>query len=125
MLTVFMNSKPKLIIITLLLLSIAMGVVEFIMNAKGDVVSDSTQTLWGLLYVFLTIIWCLADAKEKKIERPFDAGLIMYLFWPILFPGYLIKTRGIEGLVYFIGFLSIWAGPWLTGLVAYVYFYTS
>lgn len=119
-----MVKKKHLTLITLIFLSICMGFVEVLLNARGDVVSDSTQTLWGGIFLILTIIWATADAEKSNFYKPHDFGFLMYIFWPIAMPYYLISTRGLEGVVVYVGFWGICLGPWLAGLVAYTYFYT-
>jgi|CEGE01.1.fsa_nt_gi hypothetical protein len=112
-------------VIVLLLMSLGMGADEIIMNAKGEVVSDLTQTLWAFMFFILSTMWSAQDSKARNIHRPFDFGFIIYILWPISFPAYLIATRGVEGIITFLGFLAIWCGPWLLGLVSYVYIYSG
>ncbi len=112
-------------VVMLLLMSLGMGINEIIMNSKGEVVSDVTQTLWAFIFCILSTMWSDQDSKEKKIHRPFDFGFLVYILWPISFPSYLIVTRGMEGIVTFLGFMAIWCGPWLLGLVSYVYIYSG
>ena len=120
-----MKNHKHLVLITLFLSATGIGIAEVLLNSKGDLVSDSTQTLWALIFFILTIAWTMADAKINNIEKPFDYGFLLYIFWPIAFPYYLYTTRGLDGLVLFIGFISLWVGPWLAGLVAYTYAYTN
>ncbi len=112
----------NLYIYALIFLSFALGIIEVLSNLQEKFISQSTQSLWGLVFVVLTIIWAYYDAPSKKFQRPFSFGFLVYLFWPIAFPYYLIKTRGIEGLLIFMGFLALLFGPWLAGLVAYAYY---
>ena len=116
--------NKNLSISSLILIAIGMGAVEVVLNSKGEVISDFTQSLWGLIFLVLTIMWAMADAETSDFEKPFDFGFLMYIFWPVALPYYLISTRGIEGMVLFFGLISIWLGPWLLGLVAFTYFYT-
>ena len=117
-------NKKNITISTLILLAIGMGAVEVFLNSSGEVVSDSTQSLWGLIFLVMTIVWAMADADTNEFEKPFDFGFLMYIFWPVALPYYLVSTRGIEGVVLFLGLISIWLGPWLAGLVVYTYVYT-
>lgn len=117
-------NKKNILISALIFLAIGMGVVEVMLNSRGEVVSDSTQTLWGVISLILSIMWATADASTNEFEKPFDFGFLMYIFWPVALPYYLVATRGIEGIVLFVGLISIWLGPWLAGLVAYTYVYT-
>ncbi len=117
-----MNQPRNLIIYGLLALSLGMGALEVMLNIRGEVVSDSTQSTWGFVFVVLSIMWAYADSKQRQFHKPFEFGFVAYVLWPLVFPWYLVTTRGIEGAVLFFGFLLLWLGPWLAGLVAYVYF---
>lgn len=117
-----MKGKTNIYILTLAAMSLGMTALEVVTNLKESMVSESTQGLWGLIFVFVTVLWVQNDSKKNGFERPFDFGFLIYIFWPISFPWYLIFTRGMEGFVLFLGFISFWIGPWLAGLVAYAYF---
>ena len=99
-----------------------MGVIEVLLILQGKEVSESTLSAWGLVSVILSILWAYYDADRNDFKKPFDFGFLVYVFWPVAFPWYLVKTRGVEGLLLFLGFISLWLSPWLSGLVAYVYF---
>ena len=85
-------------------------------------VSQTTNSIWGGIFILLTILWVYYDADRPDFKKPFDFGFLVYIFWPIALPWYLITTRGLEGILIFFGFISLWLGPWLAGLVAYVYY---
>ena len=117
-----MLQSQSLIIYVMLTLSVSVGGLEIVVNLRNEVVSDATQSIWGFVFVLLSILWAYADSKQRGFHRPFDFGFLAYVLWPIVFPWYLIATRGIEGVTLFLGFLLIWLGPWLAGVVTYVYF---
>lgn len=115
-------NKKNIAVYLLLLLAVGMGTAEVLLNSYGELVSDATQSLWSLVFVIITIIWVIADADTNNFEKPFDFGFLIYIFWPVALPYYLVSTRGVEGIVLFLGFVGIWIGPWLAGLIAYTYF---
>ncbi len=117
-----MNQPQVLIIYGLLASSAGMGLLEIWANLRGEVVSAGTQSLWGIVYVVLSIMWSYADSKQRQFHKPYEFGFVAYVLWPVVFPWYLVTTRGVEGVVLFLGFLALWLIPWLAGLVAYVYF---
>ncbi len=117
-----MIKKQDLYLLGLIVMSGCMTILEVLMNLKEQVVSDSTQAVWGTVFLVASILWAYYDADREDFEKPFDFGLFIYIFWPVAFPWYLVKTRGAEGALIFLGFISIWLGPWLAGLVAYVYY---
>lgn len=116
-----MKQSQKIIIYALIALSIGMSVLAVIASVKDSEISDVTQSIWSLAFVFLVIMWVYGDAKDRKFHKPFDFGFIVYVFWPILFPWYLATTRGHEGILIFLGFIMLWIAPWLSGIIAYVY----
>jgi len=116
-------NRSSVIVIVLFIFSLVVGAFEFYLNSLGEFETSLTQTTWGLVFLVLTVVWAMDDAKKQKFDIPFDFGFLIYIFWPIAFPYYLISTRRTEGLLHVAGFLALWQGPWLAGLVAYVYFY--
>lgn len=117
-----MDQSRKPVIYALITLSISMGALEVILNLNDDGISDTTRSLWGFIFIVLSIMWAYADARQRNFHKPFDFGFLAYVLWPIVFPWYLVTTRGIKGILLFFGFLTCWLGPWLAGLITYVYF---
>ena len=120
-----LTTKKNLYLWVLILISLGMGVTEVILGSQGGVVSDTTQALWLFIFLVMSILWAVADTRSRHVEQPFDFDFLMYVFWPIALPYYLISTRGSEGMLMFLGFVLIGWGPWLAGVVAYVYFYSA
>ena len=110
------------IIIVLFLLCFAVAFVEVTLNLKEQEISGSTELAWTFIFVVLVGMWVQRDSAGKKFDKPFDFGFFLYLFLPILLPYYLVRTRGVEGLVTFLGFAAIYYLPFFAGLVAYVYY---
>ncbi|KLV08937.1 hypothetical protein ABT56_01660 [Photobacterium aquae] len=108
-------------IIFLLFLSINYTIVQVILNTNGEVVSDTSDSLWGFIFAISIAIWAKKEAAIKNYGPPFNFGAFMFFVWPIILPHYLIKTRGSDGIIMYLGFLGIYLMPFLSGLVAYVY----
>ena len=117
-----MKNNTNLYIYLLCFVSFCLGVLEVAVNLLGKEVSASTNSVWGVVFFITTILWAYYDADKSDFVKPFDFGLFIYVFWPVAFPWYLIKTRGIDGALMYIGFIVLWIGPWLAGLVTYVYY---
>lgn len=113
-----MNNK-NLIVFALTLLSLALAVVELMLNSGGESVSMATEVLWSLIFIMLTILWAEVDSRLTHFEKPFDFDFLMYIFWPVAFPYYLIATRGAKGGLVFAGFVALWCGPLVLGLGAH------
>lgn len=117
-----MKKSNNLYVFALIFLAICVSTIEILLNLQGKEVSGFTQSMWGFVFVALTILWAYYDVETEDFIKPFDFGFLIYIFWPIAFPWYLLKTRGIEGVLIYIGFISLWLGPWLAGCVTYIYF---
>lgn len=118
-----MKNVPMLIVVALLLMAAAMSFIEFQMNLEGEELSETIWGLWGFLYIVLVGTWVLYDGKSGDFDKPFDFGLFLYLFLPLLLPYYLVRTRGHEGIVTYLGFMAIYLLPEFSGLVSYAYYY--
>jgi hypothetical protein len=115
-----MNKSVYLVV--LLGLALGMTLLECFAAFEESEVSGSTQLLWGCISLVLTALWANEDSKANEFEKPFEFGFLIYMFWPVLLPWYLYSTRKTEGLILFLGILGLFFGPWLAGLVIYVYY---
>jgi hypothetical protein len=117
-----MKNNKNIFIYAIIAFAICMTIIEILLNLQSKEVSATSQSVWGTVFLLLSILWVYYDADRKDFNKPFDFGFLVYVFWPIALPWYLIYTRGLEGFLIFLGLISLWLGPWLAGLVAYVYF---
>lgn len=84
--------------------------------------SDRTYALWNFSIAILFAVWAVKDI-EKSGSKYLDLGYLYFAAWPVVLPFYLVRSRGLEqGLTMFFGFLLLSVLPWVSGLVAYVYF---
>ncbi|AUM14694.1 hypothetical protein [Ketobacter alkanivorans] len=84
--------------------------------------SERTYTLWNFVVAILFAVWAVKD-QESKGSKFLDLGYVYFVAWPFVLPFYLVKSRGlVEGITMFLGFVSLATFPWLSGLIAYVYF---
>ncbi len=120
-----MNTNPKKIqswiIFGLLIISVSYTVVAAITAFKGGMLSERTGVLWIICFAMLVALWAKNDAKARGERKPFEYSYFVFLLWPAVLPYHLIKSRGIDGLVMFIGFLAIHELPSMVTVVAYVY----
>lgn len=73
------------------------------------------MNIFGLLW--LVGDWLKKDCKKHNIEWVFDMGFFLYIFWPILIPFYLFKTRGIKNAVITTSsFVCLYFGSFALGL---------
>lgn len=116
-----MNISKNWHLLTLIIITTGMGFIEVVSGVKGYQVSSSTYMLWSFSFLFLVAFWVTADSKKGNFEAPFELGFLIYILFPITLPWYLISTRGVDGILMFFGFILFYFGPWLAGVVAYVY----
>ncbi len=117
-----MRKNKSLYIYILLVLALCMSLMEVSFTLQAQQVSDTTRIIWGFVFLISSVLWVANDVKGRNFPRPFEFSFLMYIFWPIALPWYLMKTRGAEGFVLFLGFVALWLAPWMAGLVAYTYF---
>jgi hypothetical protein len=69
----------------------------------------------GLLWI--SGWWLETDRRRSGVLQIYDLGFFLYLAWPIVMPYYLVKTRGVKGLLLILGFVAAYVGAALAGVV--------
>lgn len=103
--------KPSTYLLTLIALSGVLTVYVLALTGHGDRVGDGLGRAWMIVFTLLVVLWTLADQRAKAAHVPLDFSLWFLVFWPIALPIYLIRTRGVEGLVCFVGFVALYCSP--------------
>jgi CDP-diglyceride synthetase len=116
------EKNQAVIVIGVLIVSILYGLLEVIAALKEQATSEATNILWTLLFSLVIALWASSDAKSRDLYKPYEYSYFIFLFWPVVLPYHLVKTRGTEGLVMFLGILGLYFLPFLCGLVAWTYF---
>ena len=112
-----MKKQSNLIALTLLSISLLLTIQQFFMGMNDKESSGTLFTLWMIAFVILISMWCKKDQEGRQEFT--NIGLMALIFWPIVLPYYLVKTRGVEGLILFIGFSSLYISPNLSWLIGY------
>ena len=69
------------------------------------------------LSVILLVMWIVVDQRDHpQVERSFDYGFLLTIFWPPYLPYYLWRTRRGAGLWMFAGFLGLFSLGFLVQL---------
>lgn len=116
-----MNINKNWYIALLLFSFLAMTFIEVMSALKGYEANTGTRVVWSVISLFAVAFWVTSDSKDYPESKPFEIGFLIYILWPLTLPWYLVATRGIEGLIQTIGFISILFLPWLIGTAVYVY----
>jgi hypothetical protein len=61
--------------------------------------------------------WLLTDSRKRDMALVYDIGFFLYLVWPLVMPYYLVKTRGLRGLLAVLGFCGAYLGASLAGII--------
>ena len=111
-------SKQSWLIAGVIVLSATNAVLGAIATVRGAGPSESTEMLWYFVFSILVAVWLKNDLTERgsETDRQYP-HYVIFLFWPLLLPYHLIKSRGIEGFVLFVGFAAIYIAPWLVQIV--------
>lgn len=107
---------------TLVLLALSKAAIEVILNLQDKEVSASTENIWNIIFAILVALWVRFQAEKEQLEIGYGYEGYIYLLWPITLPYFLLKTRGVEGVVTYFGFVALNLAPFLAGLVAYAYY---
>ena len=67
--------------------------------------------LWGVGW------WLRTDSRRRGVLPVYDLGFFLYLAWPLVMPYYLVKTRGVKGLLAILGFVVAYVGAAIMGMV--------
>ena len=69
-----------------------------------------TAAVADIMSALLLIMWVVVDQRDHpQVERPFDYGFLLMVFWPPYLPYYLWRTRRGTGLWMFAGFLCLFS----------------
>ena len=108
------KTAKRLCLVGLLLLFVVMGVLEPLLVLKQ---ADRTVTLLGgLVSIVLIFIWCQNDSYERSYRIPKSLRLLIIFVAILGVPIYLLRTRGIWGIVSivkavaFVGVCALLAG---------------
>jgi hypothetical protein len=77
--------------------------------AAGTTSNGLFGTLSDYALALTVCAWVLADARERRRALCYDFDSMMFFFWPVMAPIYLIQTRGWRGLIPMLVFLLIMA----------------
>ncbi len=104
----------------MLLTSLAYSLLQGLAVTRGGEVSENTEMLWMLVFGILVTAWAKTDARAIRPQSEYSY-LLMFFFWPLVLPYHLVRSRGLEGLVLFVGFLTICLAPNLVQIITAVY----
>jgi hypothetical protein len=92
-------------------------IVGAVAAARDASMSESTEMLWYLAFAILVTLWSKNDLASRGPDTAREYSyLLMFFFWPVVLPYHLVRTRGVEGAILFLGFLVIYMAPQIVQL---------
>jgi hypothetical protein len=90
-------------------------------TSRGSDVSESTRVLWVLVFSILVTLWSRNDKIYPVTRSKGDYSyLLMFFFWPIVLLYHLVRSRGSEGLMLYLGFIATYMAPYLSQVLVWV-----
>ncbi|MBU6952106.1 hypothetical protein [Hahella sp. HN01] len=117
-----MKKIHNMILALLIALSILYALFQAYLNLQGVDVSDSTDTVWSLVFASLVALWVSKDPKRQYFKAPFEFHAFIFFLWPFTLPYYLVKTRGGVGVAQYLGFLGMKLLSFFGGVAIYFYY---
>jgi hypothetical protein len=75
--------------------------------------------LWAITFNLILAMWVEADSRSRpEIYRPYNLGFFAFFFWFAYVPYYLVRTRRLVGVLWLVGFLSLYLLGFLLTLAA-------
>ena len=109
------------IVLALFALSVLYSMLAVYVVIKGGAVSGRTGILWVIVFALLVALWTKNDKDKDREQKPYEYSFFVFLFWPIVLPYHLIRSRGIEGLLMFLGFLAMHELPSVVATMTWAY----
>jgi hypothetical protein len=108
-------------LITMGALSLLTVTYEVVALSNNVAASERLLELSSLLSLLLLVMWVDLDSRTRpEIYRPFEYGWLALLFWIPYLPYYFWRTRGIQGVLMFLGLLAIMLAAQIVQVVYYV-----
>lgn len=97
------------------------GVYQAFVFYLGSFTSTRFETTWSVVLAALLAFWVDEDSKaHPDIPRPsFDYVLMIYVFWIVYLPYYLLSTRGRAGWLWIAAFAFLALLGWILQWVVY------
>jgi hypothetical protein len=87
--------------------------------ANGIEPSIRFQTIYNIGFYLIIASWYKNDCQNYQEPWLIDSGLFVYLFWFLILPFHLFKTRGIKAILTILIFIGIYLSTYLISLIVY------
>ena len=96
--------------------------IEGLYLARGFEPPGLYRVLYPLAFLWLIGWFLQKDSSKHVFKGVCDLGFFLYLTWPLSLPYYLFRTRGIKALLMVLGFLAVYLGTYIIGVMICIIF---
>lgn len=85
-----------------------------------DVPSERLMLLYRFIIVVLSAWYVVLENRERRyVYEPYELGMLIWIAWPVYLPYYLFRSRGLKGILMFLGLLVLVFLDWIVSLLWY------
>ncbi len=85
----------------------------------GAPISNDLMYVATYGWVFLLMLWVVADAKHRHRVPCYDFGFFVFYFFPVTIVWYCLWSRGWRGMLMLLFFVVLWFVPFAAALMAW------
>jgi len=91
-----------------------------IYSALGLETSAAFEFLYTGAFVCAVVWWLRAEAKSSPVAQIYCQGVLVGVGWIFIIPYYLLKTRGVRGLIPLAALIFTFIASYMLAAVIYV-----
>jgi len=96
---VYLNLRPTSFLASLIFLTLIYTSAGTVLASHHVSLSEESALLWRFLSSFFIACWVHLDRRTRKLNWPFEFDAFVFFAWPVALPYYLLKSRGMRGLL--------------------------
>jgi hypothetical protein len=90
--------------------------------SRGNAVPERTEFVWTFVFSVLVTWWSYVDGTEGTARGKWElSALLMFFFWPVVLLYHLVRSRAVEGVMLYLGFIAVYLAPYLVQLSVWAY----
>jgi hypothetical protein len=93
------------------------GLISGVYLASGREAPPTFAAVYVFGFLWMIGWWFRDDSKRRQIRWVYDIGFFLYLAWPFVLPYYLLKSRGVKGIIAVLAFIGVYLGATVLGIV--------
>ncbi|MBI3153554.1 MAG: hypothetical protein HYZ21_15580 [Chloroflexi bacterium] len=110
-----LNITPPLVFMTFFYLVTSASLAFYIIS--GRAISSASDGIYYVCLVWLLGWWLKEDYLKREEKWGSTMAVGVYIWWPLVIPLYLFKTRGVKAFVSILKFLVIYVGSFIVGVI--------